>query len=92
LTLINELHRYLKVPKIIVTTNKKRFGFEALQYEVTDILKPLMRIDFVKLVLKLNKSNNETEISYLKQSVVSNEIPKNSKIPEKQEIVDKDKP
>jgi hypothetical protein len=46
-----------------------------------------MRIDFV--VLKLNKSNNETEISYLKQSVVSNEI---QKIPEKQEIVDKDKP
>jgi hypothetical protein len=38
-----------------------------------------MRIDFVKLVLKLNKSNNETEISYLKQSVVSNEIPKNSR-------------
>jgi hypothetical protein len=78
----------LKFQKLSLLPIKKRFGFEALQYEVTDyILKPLMRIDFV--VLKLNKSNNETEISYLKQSVVSNEI---QKIPEKQEIVDKDKP
>lgn len=91
LALINELYRYLKVvPKIIVTTKKKDLAFEAIQYEVTDyILKPLVRIDFVKLVLKLNKSNSEAEISSVKQSFVSNEISKNA---EPQEVVNKDKP
>jgi len=91
LALINELYRYLKtVPKIIVTTKKKDLAFEAIQYEVTDyILKPLVRIDFVKLVLKLNKSNKETEVSSVKPSVVSMEIPK---IAEHQEIVNKEKP
>lgn len=58
LALINELYRYLNViPKIIVTTSKKDLAFEAIQYEVTDyLLKPLARIDFIKLVLKLNKA------------------------------------
>ena len=91
LTLINELYRYLKtVPKIIVTTKKKDLAFEAIQYEVTDyILKPLVRIDFVKLVLKLNKSNKDPEISSVKSSVVSVEIPK---IAEHPEIPNKEKP
>ncbi|MFV5694352.1 LytR/AlgR family response regulator transcription factor [Flavobacterium sp. LB3P122] len=64
LLLINELYRYLKViPKIIVTTTKKNFAFEAIQYEVADyLLKPLKRIDIVKSILKLNKSNNEEEV------------------------------
>jgi DNA-binding LytR/AlgR family response regulator len=64
LSLINELYRYLKViPKIIVTTSKKEQAFEAIQYEVADyLLKPLTRIDFVKSILKLNKSNDENEI------------------------------
>jgi len=68
LSLINELYRYLKiVPTIIITTKKSDLAFEALQYQVTDyILKPLMHIDFEKLVFKLNKLNNETEIRYLK--------------------------
>lgn len=58
LALINELYRYLNViPKIIITTSKKDLAFEAIQYEVTDyLLKPLARIDFIKLVLKLNKA------------------------------------
>lgn len=57
LALINELHRYLNtIPKIIITTSKKDLAFEAIQYQVTDyFLKPLVRIDFVKLILKLNK-------------------------------------
>jgi DNA-binding LytR/AlgR family response regulator len=63
LTLINELYRYLKViPKIIVTTAKKDLAFEAIQYEVADyLIKPLVRIDLVKSILKLNKSNWENE-------------------------------
>lgn len=58
LALINELYRYLNViPKIVITTSKKDLAFEAIQYQVTDyLLKPLARIDFVKLVLKLNKT------------------------------------
>lgn len=58
LLLINELYRYLKVvPEIIVTTAKKDLAFDAIQYQVKDyLLKPLARIDFVKLVLKLNKT------------------------------------
>jgi DNA-binding LytR/AlgR family response regulator len=53
--LINELHRYLKViPKIIVTTSKKDLAYEAIQHGVADyILKPLLRIDFIKSILKL---------------------------------------
>jgi YesN/AraC family two-component response regulator len=56
--LINELHRYLKViPKIIVTTSKD-LAYEAIQHGVADyILKPLLRIDFIKSILKLKKSD-----------------------------------
>ncbi|WP_367773016.1 LytTR family DNA-binding domain-containing protein [Flavobacterium sp. WC2421] len=77
LLLINELHRYLKViPKIIVTTSKKDFAFEAIQYGVTDyLLKPLARIDFVKFILKLNKSNTEAEVQILKPTVSTEERP-----------------
>lgn len=61
LALINELHRFLKViPKIIITTSSKDNAFEAIQYGITDyILKPLLRIDLVKLLLKLDKTNAE---------------------------------
>jgi DNA-binding LytR/AlgR family response regulator len=64
LALINELYRYLNVlPKIIITTSKKDLAFDAIQYQVTDyLLKPLVRIDFVKLILKLNKTT-KTESS-----------------------------
>ncbi len=76
LTLINELYRYLNVsPKIIVTTTKKDLAFEAIQYEVADyILKPLARIDIVKSILKLNKSNY-AEGTLLVQSPVLDEKP-----------------
>jgi DNA-binding LytR/AlgR family response regulator len=64
LLLINELHRYLKViPKIIVTTSKKDFAYEAIQYGVTDyILKPLQRIDFIKSILKLKKAEPDNAV------------------------------
>jgi DNA-binding LytR/AlgR family response regulator len=64
LILINELYRYLKVvPKIIITTTKKDLAFEAIQYGVSDyLLKPLTRIDIVKSILKLNKSNAVEEV------------------------------
>lgn len=60
LLLINELYRYLKVvPKIIVTTSKKELAFDAIQYGVADyILKPASRINLVKSILKLEKSNS----------------------------------
>jgi DNA-binding LytR/AlgR family response regulator len=77
LALINELYRYLKViPKIIITTSKKDLAFEAIQYEVADyLLKPLVRIDFVKLILKLKKSIGEGE-DFWAQNPVLDESPK----------------
>lgn len=59
LALINELYRYLDViPKIVITTAKKDLALESIQYEVTDyILKPITRINFIKLILKLKKSD-----------------------------------
>ena len=76
LLLINELYRYLKiVPKIIVTTSKKELAFEAIGYEVADyLLKPLNRIDLVKSILKLNKSNTEPEAP-ISRVVVADEKP-----------------
>ena len=76
LQLINELYRYLKiVPRIIVTTSKKELAFEAIGYEVADyLLKPLNRIDLVKSILKLNKSNTEPEAP-ISRVVVADEKP-----------------
>jgi DNA-binding LytR/AlgR family response regulator len=70
LALINELYRYLNViPKIVITTSKKELAFEAIQYQVTDyFLKPLARIDFVKLVLKLNKTAVVQELPVVEAS------------------------
>jgi DNA-binding LytR/AlgR family response regulator len=66
LLFVNEVHRYLKViPKIIITTSKKDLAYEAIQYEVADyILKPLARIDFIKSILKLNKSKVDREVYF----------------------------
>jgi DNA-binding LytR/AlgR family response regulator len=64
LQLINGLLMYLKeLPKIVITTKKKDFAFDCIKYEVIDyLLKPLLVIDFVKLVHKLNKINTEDEV------------------------------
>lgn len=76
LALINELYRYLKIiPKIIVTTTKRDLAYEAIKYEVFDyLLKPLIRIDVIKLVLKLNKSIVGQEI-IAKTSLASDKEP-----------------
>ncbi len=73
LALINELHRFLKVvPKIIVITSGKEFAFEAIQYEVADyIVKPVQKIDLVKLILKLRKSLGEEEVYLVKNQPVN---------------------
>ena len=65
LLMINEVNRYLKTPpRFIITTRKKRLAFEAIQYGVFDyFLKPVQQIDFVKLILKLNKSAIAEEIN-----------------------------
>lgn len=64
LQMINGLLMYLKeLPKIVITTKKKDFAFECIKYEVIDyLLKPLLVIDFVKLIHKLNKINTENEV------------------------------
>ncbi|WP_026728207.1 LytR/AlgR family response regulator transcription factor [Flavobacterium denitrificans] len=58
LAFIGELYRYLTViPKIIITTTKKDFAFDAIQYGVFDyIIKPLTHVDLVKTLLKLEKT------------------------------------
>jgi DNA-binding LytR/AlgR family response regulator len=64
LQLINGLLMYLKeLPKIVITTKKKELAFDCIKYEVIDyLLKPLLVIDFVKLIHKLNKINTEDEV------------------------------
>jgi YesN/AraC family two-component response regulator len=50
-------------------------AYEAIQYEVADyILKPLARIDFIKSILKLKKSEGNSAI-VLAQPHVLNERP-----------------
>lgn len=76
LALINELYRFLSVvPKIIITTTNKDLAFEAIQYEVTDyLLKPVANIDFVKLILKLNKSRTSIQ-AQKEQAIILDENP-----------------
>ena len=80
LTLINELYRYLKiVPKIIITTTKKELAFEAIKYEVADyFIKPLQRIDLIKLLLKFKKSIGEEEVFLAHTAVLDESL----KLPE----------
>lgn len=82
LSLINELYRYLTVvPKIIITTSKKDFAFDAIQYEVADyLIKPVVRIDLVKSLLKLKKTIGEDE-AYVIQNSVFEKDPKTNIVP-----------
>ena len=74
--LLNELYRYLKaIPKIIITTARKDFAFDAIKYEVFDyLIKPVTRIDLIKSVLKLNRSIVAKEV-FLEQSFVADVEP-----------------
>lgn len=64
LSFINELYRYLSaIPKIIVTTLKKEFAYDAIQYGVFDyLLKPVLESDLLKTILKLDKIVLETQL------------------------------
>lgn len=98
LSLINELYRYLTVvPKIIITTSKKDFAFDAIQYEVADyLIKPVVRIDLVKSLLKLKKTIGEDE-AYVIQNSVFEKDSKSSIVPvsvptEQKEIIKTEQP
>ncbi|MBC5837377.1 LytR/AlgR family response regulator transcription factor [Flavobacterium muglaense] len=60
LSFINEVREYLTVlPEFVITTRKKKLAFEAIRYQVTDyLLKPVTKIDFVKLLLKLKQKDS----------------------------------
>ncbi|MFY8110485.1 MAG: LytR/AlgR family response regulator transcription factor [Flavobacterium sp.] len=57
LLFINELHRFLSIlPEVIITTTKKDWAFEAIDYGVFDYyLKPVQGIKIVKSIHKLKK-------------------------------------
>ena len=71
LSIINELYRYLsKLPKIIVTTSKKELAFDAIQYGVFDYaLKPLLSVDLLKIILKLDRVTLEINSAKIKNEI-----------------------
>lgn len=91
LAFINELHRYLSVlPKIIITTTTKESAFDAIQYGVFDyILKPIITIDILKSILKLNKEVAEVNTISTCQEMTTSIIPneKTSQIVEKSLLI-----
>lgn len=76
LVLINELHRCLsKVPQVIITTKKKKLAFEAIKYQVIDyVLKPLVKDDLTKLILKLDKLKVTASLLQAQINVNSQEV------------------
>ncbi|WP_241676642.1 LytR/AlgR family response regulator transcription factor [Flavobacterium pectinovorum] len=91
LAFINELHRFLSIlPKIIVTTTTKEGAFDAIQYGVFDyILKPIITIDILKSILKLNKEVVEVNTVSTCQEIATSIIPgeKTSQIVEKSLLI-----
>ncbi|OIV43587.1 LytR/AlgR family response regulator transcription factor [Flavobacterium johnsoniae] len=71
LLFINELHRFLNVlPRIVVITSKKDFALDAIQYGVFDyILKPLVTVDLLKTVLKLNRQTEDIKSIDFKEEI-----------------------
>jgi DNA-binding LytR/AlgR family response regulator len=84
LAFISELYRYLTViPKIIVNTTKKELAFEAIQYGVFDyLLKPLLAIDLLKMVLKIEKDVLEPVAKENRNEVVSVIVPQTKRVQE----------
>jgi two-component system LytT family response regulator len=84
LAFISELYRYLTViPKIIVNTTKKELAFEAIQYGVFDyLLKPLLAIDLLKTVLKIEKGVLEPVNKENRNEVVSVVVPQTEGVQE----------
>jgi DNA-binding LytR/AlgR family response regulator len=77
LAFINELYRFLTLlPKIVITTVKKELAFEAIQYGVFDyIIKPIVSVDVLKTILKLNKNSTETEVVEVKNTITPSIMP-----------------
>jgi two-component system LytT family response regulator len=77
LAFINELHRFLShIPKIIITTAKKELAYEAIQYNVFDyLLKPVMPIDLIKTLLKLEKSVLDINAVEINKEIPSSVLP-----------------
>jgi DNA-binding LytR/AlgR family response regulator len=75
LALINEMYHYLQIiPKIIITTTTKEWAFDAIQYEVTDyMLKPIRRIDLVKMLQKIRKKFVEDEVYVLQSPILDDQ-------------------
>jgi DNA-binding LytR/AlgR family response regulator len=77
LSLINELHRFLKVvPKIIVTTNDNEKAIEAIQYGAFDYLpKPIDERSLRKSILKFEKNNEILETLQTNYKTASQPFP-----------------
>ncbi|MDA6068192.1 LytTR family DNA-binding domain-containing protein [Flavobacterium sp. AC] len=77
LAFINELYRFFShLPKIIITTPKRKLAFEAIQYSVFDyILKPVQSIDLLKMLLKLEKSVLEANSAEIRNETASAILP-----------------
>jgi DNA-binding LytR/AlgR family response regulator len=72
LSFISELYRYLSViPKIIITTSTKDLAFDAIQYGVFDfVLKPILQIDLMKILLRLDKYS----MTEIKKEISASEV------------------
>lgn len=69
LLFIDELHRFLNIlPRIVVLTSKKDLAFDAVKYGVFDyILKPLVKTELLKTILKLEKQTQEVKTTDFKK-------------------------
>lgn len=77
LSLINELHRFLKVvPKIIITTNDSELAIEAIQYGAFDYLpKPVDERLLRKSLLKFKKNYECSEALHTNYKTVAQSFP-----------------
>jgi DNA-binding LytR/AlgR family response regulator len=77
LSLINELHRFLKVvPKIIITTNDTELAIEAIQYGAFDYLpKPIDERSLRKSVLKFEKNYEYSDTRQTNYKTVAQPFP-----------------
>lgn len=77
LAFISELYRFLSsIPKIVITTAKKEWAFEAIQYGVFDyILKPVVSVELLKTVLKLKKVQEAINVIEVKETINPSVLP-----------------
>lgn len=77
LAFINELYRFLShLPKIVITTVKQEWAFEAIQYSVFDyVLKPVVAVDMLKTILKIERISIENEAVEIKGAINPSTLP-----------------